>query len=256
MQGKGNRPLLAVKDLHKSFGKLKILFGLNLSISKGERLIIVGPSGGGKSTLLRCIIGLEEIDKGEIRYEGETYISALDKKNRQKAYVNKKYRMKIGMVFQHFNLFPHLSVLQNLCLAPTKVRHMNPKEAKEKAFSLLKKVGLEDKANEYPARLSGGQRQRVAITRALLMEPELMLFDEVTSALDPELIKEVLDLMVLLAEQGMAMVVVTHEMGFARDVGNRILFMKAGKIHEEGPPEVILSNPAKKETRQFLSNFL
>jgi len=250
--------LLTIKDLHKSYKQLSVLRGINLNISrKGERLIIIGPSGGGKSTLLRCIMGLEPIDKGTMLFKGETYISTEDKqRGRKKWYVNKQLRLKIGMVFQHYNLFPHLSVLQNLTLAPIRVRHMAQEEAEERAIALLKKVGLENKANEYPARLSGGQRQRVAIVRALLMEPELMLFDEVTSALDPELIGEVLDLMILLARQGMAMIVVTHEISFAREVGDRILFMKDGKIQEEGPPEIILSTPTKEDTKKFLRHIL
>lgn len=245
--------LIRIVDLHKSFGNLHVLRGINLHIKYRERVIIIGPSGGGKSTLLKCMMGLEEIDEGEIFVENKPYITSSSNKKDQ---ISRKIQLEVGMVFQSFNLFPHLTVMQNLVLALTKVRKIPQKEAFEKSFNLLKKIALEDKINEYPSRLSGGQKQRVAIVRALVMDPKIMLFDEVTSALDPELIKEVLDVMKQLASEGMTMLVVTHEMSFAKDVGDRIIFMDEGTIVEEGKPDVFFSNPREKRTRQFMSHFL
>lgn len=253
MENKEDDYFVQIVNLHKSFGNLHVLRGLNLNIKHRERVIIIGLSGGGKSTLLRCVMGLEGIDKGRILVENKPYIiSGSNKKNQ----ISKKIQLEIGMVFQSFNVFPHLTVMQNLTLAQIKVRKMPQKEAFEKSLNLLKKIGLEDKMNEYPSRLSGGQKQRVAIARALVMDPKIMLFDEVTSALDPELIKEVLDVMKQLASEGMTMLVVTHEMSFAKDVGDRIIFIDEGTIVEEGKPQVFFSNPREKRTRQFLSHFL
>lgn len=244
---------LRITNLHKSFGDLHVLNGIDLQIKHSERVIIIGPSGGGKSTLLRCVMGLERIDEGEIFVENEPYIlSGSRKENR----ISQKIQLQVGMVFQSFNLFPHLTVMQNLTLSPVKVRKMSKEEASEKSLRLLKKIGLEDKVNEYPSRLSGGQKQRVAIARALVLDPKIMLFDEVTSALDPELIKEVLDVMKQLALEGMTMLVVTHEMSFAKDVGERIIFMGEGGIVEQGEPGIFFSRPKEERTRQFLSHFL
>lgn len=253
MENKENDYFVQIVNLHKSFGNLHVLRGVNLNIKHRERVIIIGPSGGGKSTLLRCVMGLEEIDEGKILVENKPYIiSGSNRKNQ----ISKKIQLEIGMVFQSLNVFPHLTVMQNLALAQIKVRKMPQKETLEKSRNLLKKIGLEDKMNEYPSRLSGGQKQRVAIARALVMDPKIMLFDEVTSALDPELIKEVLDAMKQLASEGMTMLVVTHEMSFAKDVGERIIFIDEGTIVEEGKPQVFFSNPREKRTRQFLSHFL
>jgi polar amino acid transport system ATP-binding protein len=248
-----NNHFVRIVDLRKSYGDLCVLNGINLSLRHRERLIIIGPSGGGKSTLLRCLMGLERIDSGEIFVENEPYILS---RPRGQNFISKKIQLQVGMVFQSFNLFPHLTVMQNLTLSPIKVRKMPGKEAVEKSFRLLQKIGLEDKVNEYPSRLSGGQKQRVAIARALVMDPRIMLFDEVTSALDPELIKEVLDVMKQLAVEGMTMLVVTHEMHFAKDVGERIIFIDDGRIVEEGEPKTFFSNPGEERTRQFLSHFL
>jgi len=253
MENKEDDYFVQIVNLHKSFGNLHVLRGVNLNIKHRERVIIIGPSGGGKSTLLRCVMGLEEIDEGKILVENKPYIiSGSNRKNQ----ISKKIQLEIGMVFQSLNVFPHLTVMQNLALAQIKVRKMPQKETLEKSRNLLKKIGLEDKMNEYPSRLSGGQKQRVAIARALVMDPKIMLFDEVTSALDPELIKEVLDAMKQLASEGMTMLVVTHEMSFAKDVGERIIFIDEGTIVEEGKPQVFFSNPREKRTRQFLSHFL
>ena len=241
-----------IGDLHKSFGNLKILRGIDLDIKHKEKIMILGPSGGGKSTILRCLMGLETIDKGEILVENDPYITCSKKGNN----INKKIQQQVGMVFQSFNLFPHLTVLKNLILAPVKVKSVPKEKAIEKSMELLKKVGLEDKTNEYPSRLSGGQKQRVAIVRALVMDPKIMLFDEVTSALDPELVGEVLDVMVDLAQGGMTMLVVTHHIRFAKDVGDRIIFIDGGKIVEQGTPDLLLSHPEEERTRQFLCNIL
>lgn len=253
---KKNSVLLRINNLSKAFGKLQVLKNFDLSVKRGERLIIIGPSGGGKSTALRCIMGLESIDGGDIWLDGKHYIGVVRKNRRMKPFINRGLQRKIGMVFQSFNLFPHLSVLDNLILAPTKVYKVNRKEAIAKADSLLKRIGLESKIEEYPSRLSGGQRQRVAITRAMMLDPQLMLFDEITSALDPELIQEVLDVLGSLANQGMTMIVVTHELDFARQVADKVVFMDGGKIVEEDRPEDILTSPRKERTKKFLGHLL
>jgi ABC-type polar amino acid transport system ATPase subunit len=240
--------VIKVVDLHKSFGDLEVLKGINTEIRKGEVVCVIGASGSGKSTFLRCLNLLEEPTKGEIYIDG---ISLIEHKKD----IN-KLRQKVGMVFQQFNLFPHMTVLENIMLAPVKVKKMPEEEARGKAIELLRKVGLSDKDNAYPSQLSGGQKQRVAIARALAMDPEVMLFDEPTSALDPEMVGEVLAVMKQLAMEGMTMVVVTHEMGFAREVGDRILFMDEGVILEEGTPEELFGNPKKERTRAFLSKVL
>jgi polar amino acid transport system ATP-binding protein len=241
--------LLKIIDLHKYFGHNHVLKGINMEIKKGEVVVVIGPSGSGKSTLLRCVNRLEEPDRGKIIIDETIEIT------NPKADLN-KIRQRIGMVFQQFNLFPHLTALQNVTLAPIKVKKMPRDEAEALGMELLAKVGLADKAHEYPHQLSGGQQQRVAIARALAMSPEIMLFDEVTSALDPELVKEVLDVMKQLARDGMTMLVVTHEMGFAREVGDRIVFMDEGVIVEEGKPEKIFTDPQNERTRRFLSMIL
>jgi len=249
MSGAGQEPMLVLDDIHKSFGKLHVLRGVNLSVGRGDVVCVIGPSGGGKSTLLRCINLLEPPERGSIRLEGRQILSA---RRAELDYV----RRRIGIVFQQFNLFPHMSALENVSLAQRTVLHRRSDEADAKSRDLLEHVGLGDKVDEYPDRLSGGQQQRVAIARALAMDPHVMLFDEITSALDPELVKEVLDTMRELAAEGMTMVVVTHEMGFARDVGDRIAFMDAGTIVEEGPPAEVLSNPREERTRRFLGAVL
>lgn len=240
--------MIFVNDVYKNFGSLEVLKGVTLKVNKGEVVVIIGPSGSGKSTLLRCINLLEEPTKGEVFIDGV-------KINNGKVNIN-KVRQKVGMVFQHFNLFPHLTAIENITLAPVKVKKMNKKEAEELAVDLLAKVGLLDKKDEYPIRLSGGQKQRLAIARALAMQPEVMLFDEPTSALDPEMVKEVLNVMKQLANEGMTMVVVTHEMGFAREVGDRVIFMDDGVIVEEGTPEEIFYSAKNERTREFLSKIL
>ena len=240
--------MIHVNNLHKSFGKNDVLKGINEHIKKGEVVVVIGPSGSGKSTFLRCLNLLEEPTSGEIVFEGN---SITDKK----VDIN-KIREKMGMVFQQFNLFPHKTVLENLTIAPIKVKGISKAEAEKKAFELLERVGLTDKAKAYPSSLSGGQKQRIAIARALAMEPDVMLFDEPTSALDPEMVGEVLTVMKDLAKEGMTMVVVTHEMGFAREVGDRILFMDAGNIVEQGTPEEIFSHPKNSRTIDFLSKVL
>lgn len=240
--------MITVKDLHKSFGKLDILKGIDVEVAKGEVVVVIGPSGSGKSTFLRCLNLLEQPSSGEISFEGEK----ITEKNHN---INAT-REKMGMVFQQFNLFPHKSVLSNITLAPMQVRGVTAQEAEKTAKELLKSVGLLDKKDAYPAQLSGGQKQRIAIARALAMQPHVMLFDEPTSALDPEMVGEVLEVMKKLALGGMTMVIVTHEMGFAREVGDRILFMDGGKIVEEGTPEEIFSNPKNLRTQEFLSKVL
>lgn len=240
--------MIKVKNLHKKFGKLHVLKGVEVNIQKGEVVVVIGPSGSGKSTLLRCLNLLEQPSDGEIIFEG---INITDKRND----IN-KLRQKMGMVFQNFNLFPHLTVLENITLAPVKLKNESPREAEVNALELLKRIGLEEKANNYPAQLSGGQKQRIAIVRALAMAPDVMLFDEPTSALDPEMVGEVLEVMKELASEGMTMVVVTHEMGFAREVGTRVLFMDEGSVKEEGRPEEIFSNPSNERTKEFLSKVL
>jgi polar amino acid transport system ATP-binding protein len=246
--------MIQLEAIHKSFGENHVLRGVSLSIDRGEVVCIIGPSGSGKSTLLRCINYLEEPEDGRITIDGENvYRDVFNGKI--KNYPMKQIaatRQKIGMVFQQFNLFPHLSVLQNIMEAPIQVRHLKKADAEQKARSLLAQVGLTEKADQYPAELSGGQQQRVAIARALAMDPEVMLFDEATSALDPELVGEVLEIMRLLAVQGMTMAVVTHEMGFARQVADRVLFMDHGVIVEEGTPKEIFGAPREERTRDFL----
>ncbi len=248
MPDKNNNYMIDVQNLHKSFGDLKVLKGINEHVEKGEVVVMIGPSGSGKSTFLRCLNMLEDVTEGRIFIDGEEITAP-------KAHVN-QIRQKMGMVFQHFNLFPHLSILDNVTLAPTMTRKRTKEEAKEDAMRLLKMVGLEEKADAYPVQLSGGQQQRVAIARALAMEPEIMLFDEPTSALDPEMVGEVLDVMKQLAQSGMTMVIVTHEMGFAREVASRVLFMDQGIIMEQGTPQQMFSNPQNERTQLFLSKVL
>ena len=240
--------MINVRNLYKSFGKNDVLKDINETIKKGEVVVIIGPSGSGKSTFLRCLNLLEEPTSGVINFEGE---DITDKK----VDIN-KIREKMGMVFQQFNLFPHKTVMENLTIGPTKIKNISNGEAIKKGSELLEKVGLLDKKNVYPNSLSGGQKQRIAIARALAMEPDVMLFDEPTSALDPEMVGEVLGVMKSLAKDGMTMVVVTHEMGFAKEVGDRILFMDDGRIIEEGTPEEIFQNPKNSRTKDFLSKVL
>lgn len=240
--------MIQVNNLQKDFGDVQVLRGITEHISPGEVVVVIGPSGSGKSTFLRCLNLLEEVTGGEIIVDGENITSS-------KVDVN-KIRQKMGMVFQHFNLFPHLSILDNITLAPVKLKKMTKDEAKSRAMELLTRVGLADKASAYPVQLSGGQKQRVAIARALAMNPEIMLFDEPTSALDPEMVGEVLDVMKDLAKSGMTMVIVTHEMGFAREVASRVLFMDQGVIMEQGTPEEIFGNAKNERTREFLSKVL
>ena len=240
--------MIRVSNLHKSFGKNDVLKGIDEHIEKGEVVVVIGPSGSGKSTFLRCLNLLEEPTSGEIIFEGNSLM--------EKGVDINKIREKMGMVFQQFNLFPHKTVLQNLTIAPMKVKKLSAEDAKKKAMSLLERVGLANKATAYPSSLSGGQKQRIAIARALAMEPDVMLFDEPTSALDPEMVGEVLSVMKGLAKEGMTMVVVTHEMGFAREVGDRILFMDNGNIVEQGTPEEIFNNPKNPRTIDFLSKVL
>lgn len=240
--------MIKISGLKKSFGDLEVLKGIDQHIKKGEKVAVIGPSGSGKSTFLRCINRLETPTEGEILIEGES----ITDKNTNINHI----REKMGMVFQQFNLFPHLSILENITLAPMKVKGLKQKEAEKRAHELLEKVGLADKAESYPAQLSGGQQQRIAIARALAMEPDIMLFDEPTSALDPEMVGEVLAVMKDLADAGMTMVVVTHEMGFAREVASRVLFMDEGYVMEEGTPSEIFDNPQNKRTQEFLSKVL
>lgn len=240
--------MIDVKNLHKYFDKLEVLRGIDCHVAEQEVVVVIGPSGSGKSTFLRCLNLLEEPTSGEILIEG---ISITDKDTNINV-----LRQEMGMVFQRFNLFPHKTALENITLAPVQVRRMSRNEANEIGYNLLDKVGLRDKADVYPDQLSGGQLQRVAIARALAMKPKVMLFDEPTSALDPEMVGEVLAVMKNLAREGMTMVVVTHEMGFAREVGDRVLFMDEGKIVEEGTPEQIFGNPRNERTRSFLSKIL
>ena len=240
--------MIHINNLHKEFNGHEVLKGISENIEKGEVVVIIGPSGSGKSTFLRCLNRLEEPSEGTVVFEEKD----ITDKNSD---IN-KIRENMGMVFQGFNLFPHKTVIDNITLAPIKVKGLAKVEAEKKAYSLLKKVGLSDRANVYPSSLSGGQKQRIAIARALAMEPDVMLFDEPTSALDPEMVGEVLNVMKDLAKEGMTMVVVTHEMGFAREVGDRILFMDDGKILEEGKPADIFSNPKNARTKDFLSKVL
>jgi polar amino acid transport system ATP-binding protein len=240
--------IVSIEDVHKHFGSVHALRGVSTHVNKGEVLVIIGPSGCGKSTLLRSINGLETIDGGRVVIDG----NVIDAKHKN---IN-AVRAEVGMVFQQFNLFPHLTVLENLTLAQTQVRKRAKKESIAIAHDLLKKVGIPEKANNYPNQLSGGQQQRVAIARALAMNPKVMLFDEPTSALDPEMINEVLDVMLDLAQEGMTMLVVSHEMGFARNAASRVVFMEAGKILAEGPPNEIFDNPSNERMKLFLSKIL
>ena len=250
--------MIRCEDVHNRFGRLEVLRGVSLDIEKGEVVVIAGPSGSGKSTLLRCINHLERVDKGRIYVDGqpvgyrEVKGKFVEKSEREVA----RMRASIGMVFQRFNLFPHLTVLSNVIDAPVHVRKLKRSEALEAGRTMLRKVGLGDKLDSYPAQLSGGQQQRVAIARALAMEPKVMLFDEPTSALDPELVGEVLEVMKSLARDGMTMIVVTHEMGFAREVADRVMLMDEGIIIEEGPPAQFFNNPRNERTKLFLSKIL
>ena len=251
-------PMVQVRNVHKSFGDLKVLDGMSFDVTRGEVLAIIGPSGSGKSTMLRCLNFLEEHDDGEILIEGKPlgYKTNDDgMRVRQSEAEIAQLRSNVGMVFQSFNLFPHRNVCDNITMAPISVKNIDPKQATERAKMLLDKVGLADKINEYPSRLSGGQQQRVAIARALAMEPKVMLFDEVTSALDPELVGEVLMVMQQLAEEGMTMVIVTHEMQFAHDVSNRLMFIDGGHIVEEGNPATLLKSPESPRLNEFLHRF-
>ena len=248
--------LIQVKNLKKYYNgdKIKALDGVSVDINKGDVMVIIGPSGGGKSTFLRSLNLLEQPTEGSIIFEGVDITKKKDE-NGKKLDID-LHRQKMGMVFQHFNLFPHMTILQNMTLAPMKVKGMAQQEAETKALELLDRVGLKDRADAYPIQLSGGQKQRVAIVRALAMEPDVMLFDEPTSALDPEMVGEVLDVMKELARDGMTMVVVTHEMGFAREVGSRILFMADGQLVEEGSPDQIFNHPQSPRLQDFLSKVL
>lgn len=240
--------MIEVRKLNKAFGKNVVLKDVSETIQKGEKVVIVGPSGSGKSTFLRCLNLLEQPTGGEIWFEGT---NITDKK----CDINKT-RIKMGMVFQHFNLFPHLTVLQNITLAPIKLKLQTPQEAEKNAMRLLERIGLAEKAETYPSMISGGQKQRIAIVRALAMNPDVMLFDEPTSALDPEMVGEVLELMKELANDGMTMVVVTHEMGFAKEVATRVLFMDEGEIKEQAPPEKFFASPSHPRLKEFLSKVL
>ncbi|GAA0450866.1 amino acid ABC transporter ATP-binding protein [Alkalibacillus silvisoli] len=240
--------MISVKDLHKSFGDLEVLKGIDAEVQESEVVCVIGPSGSGKSTFLRCLNLLEDITSGEVKIEQDIINDPNTDINR--------VRSQVGMVFQHFNLFPHMTVLENVTLGPIKVKGTDEQQANDLAMKLLEKVGLEDKAEAYPDSLSGGQKQRAAIARSLAMEPSVMLFDEPTSSLDPELVGDVLGVMKDLAKEGMTMVVVTHEMGFAREVGDRVMFMDEGVVMEEGKPQQIFENPQNPRTQEFLSKIL
>lgn len=250
--------MVKVENVSKSFGDLQVLKNINLEVTKGEVVCIIGPSGSGKSTLLRCLNHLERITSGRVYIEDEIMDERIDGKSQLKVSQKKVSELctELGMVFQRFNLFPHMTALENIMEAPITVKKVPKEEATVEALKILEKVGLSDKRNEYPSRLSGGQQQRVAIGRALAMKPKIMLFDEPTSALDPELVGEVLEVMKDLAKEGMTMLVVTHEMGFAKEVGSRVIFMDNGEIKEEGKPEDIFSNPKNERTRAFLQKVL
>ncbi len=243
-----DRPLIEIKDLAKSFDKVKALKNISTSIHSGEVVFIVGPSGSGKSTFLRCMNRLEEATEGQVIFEG---VDIMDKKTDID-----RHRQKMGMVFQHFNLFPHLTIRENITLAPRKLKGLSAAEADKRAMELLERVGLPDKADTYPAMLSGGQKQRIAIARALAMDPDVMLFDEPTSALDPEMVGEVLEIMGELAKGGMTMVVVTHEMGLAKEVASRVLFMADGEVLEDAPPQEFFENPKNPRLKDFLSKVI
>ncbi len=239
--------MIKIRNLHKTYGKNEILKGIDLDVAKSEVVVVIGPSGSGKSTLLRCVNYLEVPTDGVISIDGHD----IDRKTN----IN-TIRAEVGMVFQHFNLFPHKSVIDNITMAPIKVRGKSQQEAEQIGLDLLDKVGLKDKAHSFPSQLSGGQQQRVAIARALAMHPKIMLFDEPTSALDPEMVKEVLEVMKTLAKSGMTMMVVTHEMGFAREVADRVIFVDGGKILEMGPPDEVFSHPKERRTQEFLNKIL
>ena len=239
--------MIKIRNLHKRYGNLEILKGIDLDVEKSEVVVVIGPSGSGKSTLLRCVNYLEVPSDGMITIDGQDITRDVN--------IN-TIRAEVGMVFQHFNLFPHMTVLQNITLAPIKVRGKSEEEAKKIGMELLERVGLANKADAFPAQLSGGQQQRVAIARALAMHPKIMLFDEPTSALDPEMVKEVLEVMQRLAESGMTMMVVTHEMGFAREVANRVIFVDGGMILESGTPDEVFSHPKERRTQEFLNKIL
>ncbi|BEV17808.1 amino acid ABC transporter ATP-binding protein [Herbaspirillum sp. DW155] len=247
--------IVSIRNLNKAYGPVQVLRGVDLQIGRGEVVVVIGASGSGKSTLIRCINGLEVFQKGSILVDG----CELPCEEEREIGDDKRLtdvRKGVGMVFQQFNLFPHMTVLENITLAPMRVRHKNQKDAEENGMRLLKRVGLQDHAMKYPGQLSGGQQQRVAIARALAMEPHVMLFDEPTSALDPEMVREVLDVMRELANEGMTMVIVTHEMGFAREVANRVVFIDRGTVLEAGSPEDIFDSPKEERTRSFLSRVL
>jgi ABC-type polar amino acid transport system ATPase subunit len=246
--GDDGRALVELEQVRKSFGDNVVLDGVDLNVERGSAIVIAGPSGSGKSTMLRCINGLEPIDAGEVRFDG----APIDYSGKALS----RLRADIGMVFQQFNLFPHMTVLDNIVLGPVKSKDVSREEARERARRLLERVGIPEKADDYPADLSGGQQQRVAIARALAMEPKLMLFDEPTSALDPEMIREVLDVMRQLARDGMTMIVVTHEMGFAREVCDRIVFIDAGEIVEEGPPDEFFSSAKSPRAKEFVDKII
>jgi polar amino acid transport system ATP-binding protein len=259
------KPLIEVEDLHKSFGGLHVLRGITTTIKKGEVVVVIGPSGGGKSTFLRCLNLLETPTSGRIWFGGEEIVSGgslqrdgTDRRLSHRARERNlnRYRSDMGMVFQRFNLFPHMTVIDNISMAPRMIRGVSREAAEKKAMELLERVGLPDKARAYPSQLSGGQMQRIAIARAMAMEPRVLLFDEPTSALDPEMVGEVLAVMQELAANHMTMVIVTHEMNFARDVADRVLFLEGGVILEEGPPSVIFENPSQPRTRDFLSKII
>lgn len=243
-----DEPIIKIKDMHKWYGDFHVLNNINLDVGKKERIVVCGPSGSGKSTLIRCINRLEEHQKGKIIVDGIELTKDL--KNIEKV------RSEVGMVFQHFNLFPHLTIVENLTIGPVWVRKIPKKEAEETAMYYLEKVQIAEQAQKYPGQLSGGQQQRVAIARSLCMKPNIMLFDEPTSALDPEMVKEVLEVMISLAQDGMTMIVVTHEMGFAKSVAHRVLFMDEGQIVEENNPESFFNNPQNERTKLFLSQIL
>jgi polar amino acid transport system ATP-binding protein len=245
------RSLLKVAGLHKSYGpQIQVLKGLDVEMKPGERLVVIGPSGGGKSTLLRVMMGLEQIDKGSIIFDGKSYISVNE--NQGKTVIDPAVRREIGMVFQHYTLFPHLNIVENLILAPCKVRGESKREATERAEALLARFGLNAKTRAHPSQLSGGQKQRVAIARALMLEPKLMLFDEVTSALDPELVAEVEQVIMQLAGQDMPMMIVTHDMWFAKNIASRVVFCAGGVVVEDGPPEQVLGSPLHARTKEFI----
>jgi ABC-type polar amino acid transport system ATPase subunit len=240
--------VIKVSNLKKNFGKLEVLKGININVKQGEVVVVIGPSGSGKSTFLRCLNLLELPTSGDIHFQEVSITSKHNNIDKQ--------RQKMGMVFQQFNLFPHMTILENISFSPMKVKKLSKAAAEKLALELLKKVGLEDKANSYPSKLSGGQKQRIAIVRALAMKPDVMLFDEPTSSLDPEMVGEVLEVMKGLAMDGMTMIVVTHEMGFAKEVGSRVLFMDDGCILEDGPPEDVFNYPTNNRTKEFLAKIL